>query len=438
MPVLLAPLLAQLATVGVSDRTEARHAAPNGHYEAATRPGVRLQLAWPRYTLGFGYGANLTLTPLESTPRELLVYHTVAVDTAYRWRHTSVFFTSSGSLGKVNFRRQALNPAGATPPVGGDGTANGDGATNGDGTTNGATGNGTTTGGTTAEPGSDPNAPTGTPNMQSVQLQQRATNESVAYGVWSSTLGVDHQVDRAFKLGGTASYVMSGGLESEARVFFPIARGVLLGALATYTVPVSTRDSFVTLVTLQQGWSSLDNNVTVGTGSEAWNQRISRRTFSSLSVGVSMARAHVAEGYEVYSTYPTFSAALGHGARLGHGSLTLGLGVYSAPAVDPLRAAVDPRVGANGNIAYQLHRFFANVNGGFAASIARAGDDNAAFNNLSAGTLTGYKLTDWMQIDAGATMAQQAYRGTTTVPFSYALMAGLTFGVSAPIGGRNR
>lgn len=420
MSPLLVPLLAQLVTVGVADRTEARFSAPNEHYEGATRPSVQLQLLWPRYTLNFGYNANITLTPLDSTPRDLLVYHTLTADTAYRWKHTRLSFSTSGSLGSVNFRRQALAAPTAAAP-----------------TTDGTPMEGTPSDNGNGQPTTDPNNPGATPNMQT-QLQPRVTTDSVRYGVWSNTLGLDHQVNARLKLGADASYVMSGGLGAEARAAYPTTRGTLFGADLLYTVPVTRTDAFVTVGTLQQGFSSTGNDVTLGTGSEAWVHRYDRHTTSSLSAGVSMSRSHFAPDYDVYATYPTFAAYLFNNTRFADGTLNSGIGAYSAPTLDPLRATVDPRVGVTANTAWQLQKFFANVNGGFAASIAGSKNNAAAFNTISAGALLGYRFTKWLQLDAGGSMAQQAFRGNTTIPFSYALFVGVTIGASAPLGGRNR
>ncbi len=420
MSLLLVPLLAQLATVSVSDRTEARYSTGGSpHAEGATRPNVLLALAWPRFTLSFGYGANLTLTPLESRPRELLVYHSATINAAYRFRRSVVFVSSAGQMGQVNFQRQALDPIAATPTAA-------DGATTGDGGTG------------TSDLPADPSQPSNMPTMQGAQLQPRVVQETMHYGYWTSTLGIDHSVGNGLKLGSAASYSMSGGLEGASRASYPVTRGVLVGGFATYTMATSARNAWVTTGTLQQGWSSLGNDVTLATANEAWNHRLARRTSTSLSAGVSAFRAHYVQGYDSYSLYPTATAFIGHGTRLEGGNLSLGLAAFVAPTLDPQRATVDPRVGATATVGWQRRLFFVGLNAGTAASVSKAGNDAAAFDNLSGGALASYGLTDWLEIDVGGTMAQQAYRGATTIPFSYALMAGLTFGFSAPLGGRNR
>lgn len=425
MSFLLIPLFAQLATVTVGDRTDVRYSSGvANHYEGATRPSAQLRLDWPEYTLSFGYGASLTVTPLESRPRDLLVYHTAFVNTAYRFRRSVLSLSSTGLLGEVNFQRLALDPAAANPtPVPG-------GVSNGDPDPTGGTSGG--------EPAVDPAQPSSMPNVQPPQLQPRITKEAVHYGSWTNTLAFDHRVDDRLKLGAAASYSMSGGLEPEARTIYPTTRGTLLRAFGDYTLPASPRDAFVTTVTLQQGWSSLGTRVTLATANEAWNSRLGRKTSSLLGVGVAAFRAHYPEGYDSFSLYPTATAFIGHATRLEGGNLSFGVAVFVAPTLDPLRATVDPRAGTGANASWQRRLFFANLNVGTAASISKAGNDAAAFNNFSAGALAGYRITDWMQADVGGTMTQQAYRGTTTIPFSYAIMAGLSFGVSAPLGGRNR
>jgi len=49
----LGPILAELATLSVADRTEARHiVSDDTHYEAATRPQLGVGVLWRNFSLG--------------------------------------------------------------------------------------------------------------------------------------------------------------------------------------------------------------------------------------------------------------------------------------------------------------------------------------------------------------------------------------------------
>jgi hypothetical protein len=78
------------------------------------------------------------------------------------------------------------------------------------------------------------------------------------------------------------------------------------------------------------------------------------------------------------------------------------------------------------------------VSGGASVSIADSGNNAGAFNNYSGGAGMAYRVTNWLSTDVGASVAQQAYQGTTTVPFSYAAFGGVTFAVAAPLSGKKR
>jgi hypothetical protein len=429
MSALLAPLLAQLVTVGVANRTEARYYTPSSyHAEGSTRPGARLTLAWPRYQLSFSYGAAFTLVPLESKPRDLIVFHSASVGNSYTYKRTTVTLSTTASWGEVNFRTQALGTTGITrspgTPITGDGTTGGD-------------------------PKPDPNKPT-TPNAPSApnmsgtvgpgapgQLQTFVADGPVRYGTLSNALTVTHRPTKTLRLGAFASYTIAGGLNETARDLYPYVRGTTIGATGGHLYSFSARDSLATTITMTQAWSSLGNQVTSVLGTEGWNHRVNKRTSTVLSGGVSFTRTPFGD-YSAYSVFPTFGAFINHNRPLARGTLILALGTFSAPALDPLRATVDPRVGLVGTAGWARDRFSARATGSAAVSVADSGNNEGAFNNFSAGAGVAYRLTKWAVADAGGSLAQQAFRDRTTIPLSYAAFVGLTFGVEAPIAGSKR
>jgi len=433
MSALLAPLLAQLITLGVADRTEARYQNPaENRYEGSTRPTVRLSLAWPRFSATFGYGASFTLTPLESTPRDLLVYHNASVGLGYTYRRTSISVSSSASYGQVNFRTQVLADASAQRPQ--DGTT-----TNGNGMS--GTANGNNTGGS-ATPKPDPARPAqpgAVPGVATGGLQQYfIVDRPVRYGSLANTITVNHQVDKALRLGANASYVISGGLNDDATEAYPWTRGTAVGLFGGYVVPWTAANTFSTAITLQQAWSSSGHRVSSAVGNENWSHRFTPHTSSTLGAGVSISRVPFRQDYSAISVFPTFTAALLHTTRLARGTLTLSLGAYSAPALDPLRATVDPRLGASTSAGWALKRFSARVGASAAVSIADSNNNAGALDNKTASAGIAYRIASFLQADIGASVAEQAYQGVTTVPLSYSAFVGLTFATEAPLNGKKR
>src|SRR3954470_4496132 len=126
---LLAPILAQLVTLNVGDRTEARYiSGDDTHLEGATRPFAGLNFGWKRSALTLAYTPSVTVTPLERKPRNVLVFQGASLRASYRWRLTTLTLSEFVGFGELNFRVQALPapgvnlavapPAtGATPPV---------------------------------------------------------------------------------------------------------------------------------------------------------------------------------------------------------------------------------------------------------------------------------------------------------------------------------
>jgi hypothetical protein len=117
---LLAPILGQLLTLGLSDRTEARYVAneTEEHFEASTQPAAGIDLSYRRTSLRFGYAPIITVLPLESEPREIFTFHTAFVAASHNFRHTSFSISQSAGYGEMNFQSQALAPVATTPTTG--------------------------------------------------------------------------------------------------------------------------------------------------------------------------------------------------------------------------------------------------------------------------------------------------------------------------------
>lgn len=423
---LLAPVFAQLITLGVHDRTEARYLhTDDQRYEASSDPGVSLSFAWPRYDFSLGYGVSLMLTPLERKPRELLVNHHASFDTSYRFRHTVVSLGSGVSFGEVNFQNQALQTAKPFDPDDMSGEA--------------------PEGGEPTDP--QPNQPTQpaqpgagqTPGAEAGQpLQSRIEDRTVRYGTWATTVNVAHQPSKQVTLGAFSSYTMAGSLDEGDRTDYPITRGWGAGATGSHTLALSARDALGTSVSVQQAWSSNGNRATSAVGHETWSHQFDKRLSGFFGAGVSVTRFSQDNGLVAISIFPDLALGFNYQRLLARGNLSLTLGAYSAPSLDPLRATVDPRLGGSAGIGWSRDRFSTGLSASSAISTAAEDADAGAFDTYQASYVASYRVADWLGLDAGARFAKQKYQAVTTVPFSYAAFVGLTFGYEIALWGGRR
>src|SRR6187455_2500683 len=109
MSPLFGPILAQAITLGIGDRTEVRYIASDDKYfEAATTPQVGLSVDWKHTTLSLGYNPSFTVKPLDSEPRNLLIFHNGSLSGSYRWQHSTLTLSETIGYGELNFVSQAL------------------------------------------------------------------------------------------------------------------------------------------------------------------------------------------------------------------------------------------------------------------------------------------------------------------------------------------
>jgi hypothetical protein len=280
------------------------------------------------------------------------------------------------------------------------------------------------------------NQPAATPGA-TAGLQPFVGDGIVRYGFLGTSLSVDHQATKELRLSALGSYTIAGALDEEDRANYPLIRGKMVGLNGTYLLRLSGADSFVTAIGGQQAWSSNGSEATSLFGTEMWAHRFNAHASSSLSAGVSMTRMPFYQ-FSAISIYPIFGASLNYGTRLARGMLRFGVNAFSAPVLDPLRATVDPRIGGGVNAGWSRDRFSIGLNAGAALSVADSNNNAGAFNNFAAGASIGVRLTNWLSFVTGGSLAEQQYRGTTTVPFSYSAFAGLSFGVGVPLYGKKR
>jgi len=416
MSPLLGPILAQLVTLGVSDRTEVRHIASDINYsEVATLPRAGLDFGWKHTRLSLGYGPSITVTPLQAENPNVLIFHAAAIALSQRWQRTTLTLSESAGYGRVNFRSQALAGAGTGPVV-------------------------TTP---TPTPGAAPPPPAtgGVPGMLPAPGTPGTTGANTLQGfdrpltfVSSVTsLTLNQVVSPVLTLTGGVSYLVSGAVGAGQSAFYPTVRGP--GAQASVTYGLTRNDRLSTGAFTQLATASTGNRAWLLSVTEAWTHRLGRATNGSLGSGLSITRNSQPDGLIYYSVYPNFLASIASSSRLGRSTVTFGGGVSSTPYIDPVRAAVDPRLSANVFTGLGRDKFSTSLSGSTGLAIATAGS-TGALNSVSGAFNVSYRLGAAMSLDSGVRSAWQSFQGGTTVPISFAFYAGVSFGLALPLTGQ--
>ncbi|HYQ44923.1 MAG TPA: hypothetical protein VER11_23215 [Polyangiaceae bacterium] len=419
MSPLLGPILAQLVTLGVSDRSEARYiAAADSYAEVATYPRVGLDFGWKHTTLTLSYGPSITVSPIESEDPYVLVYHSGVVSMSQRWKRTTFTLTESGSYGRVNLRAQALGdptvavpgapvatpaPGTAPPPVTG-------GAQPG-------------TGGSAMPPATGNNA-----------LPSLALNRPLTFVSSTTAFNITENISAIFSLSGGVSYFISGTTDADPTLAYPTVRGP--GAQIAGTYRLTHDDGVTTSVFAQFANTSNGNRAWLITANETWAHRFSRYTSGNLGAGLSLTRNSQPNGYEFYSLYPNFVVGITSGSRLGHTVLSYGAGANSSPFIDPFRGLVDPRVSTNAFAGLSKDKFSSSLTAGTGLQLVAGSQSNRGLNTITGAFTVSYRLGDAVSLDSGVRAAWQAFRGTTTYPISIAAFAGVSIALAVPLHGR--
>jgi hypothetical protein len=424
MSPLLAPLFAELISLQIGDRTEARYRS-DGHYEGATSPATSLSVSSRRTSFQLSYVPLLALTPLESKPRRLYVFHQLSTTLGYQFRRTTLNLGSTLGIGSLNLRTvgvQGLQPAGSVNN-GAPTAANPDGAP------------------TTNTPPTDaPPAGTPTPGMTPTTpggaiTEKGVTDQKVRFYVSTTTLGVTHRLTKDAQFAVTAGSSIANGRDEASRKFYPGLRGWFVGGSTGYAYALSRQDRFTGAVSLTKNWSSSGNEAATLSPALSWLHQFDPRTLGTLGAGLNITRFSLSDGLAGFSVFPTFNVGISHQVRVGRGGLSFAATAYSSPALDPLRALVDPRVGMNGSIGYTREKLSLTTSGGAQLSVAPEGNDRGAVNATQGEVRLSYQLGKLAALDTGARVAHQTYAGQNVVPTTWAAFVGLTFGYVAVLAG---
>ncbi len=415
---LIGPILAQVATVSVADRTEARYVATfDRHYEASTRPVAGARIDWRHLSLTLRYGPSFTVLPLESKDRHLLVFNNAYLAADYRWQRTQLEVSQSSSFGAQNFyvlaltdpRLNSIAPAiastpGATTPTGtGAGTATGTAPTP-------LTG-GTSSAGTT---------PTGQVHAKD------SANQTIHYGASVTTVALQNTPSATTTLRGELSYLISGATRAQDATLYPLARGPR--ALASAQYALSHTDAVTTTLSVQYVSASVGTPAWVTNATESWSHKWDHNTSSQFGVGISGSRSPAANGFIAYSIFPTFLASITNISELDRGHFQASFAASSAPAIDLVSAAVDPRVSLIALVGWSRDAFSATVSGDSTFSLA-AQSQLGALSVVGAGAGVSYQLGKAVSVDTGARIAYQKFQGQVILPFSQTIFVGVNFGL---------
>jgi hypothetical protein len=417
---LLAPILGQLLTLGLSDRTEARYVADetDEHFEASTQPSAGIDLSYRRTSLRFGYSPSITVLPLESEPREILVFHSGFVGASHSFRHTTFGISQSIGYGEANFQSQALAPTTTTPtteppnpPVD---PQQPNAPTQPNAPNQPAPGGGETPGGT-VDPGS------GT---------VRARDQIVKYVTLRSSAELSHRLGRFTSIQGGLGYTVTGGADEESRELYPTVRGP--DARVTLSYAVNARNTLSSSLSAQYATSGDSTETLAINFDQTWHHDFSLRTSSELGAGLAYARSPQENGSVAHSFYPAGHASISHNERFARGNLNMNASVGGSPVLDFTTAAIDPRLQIAAGVGWSRDRFSVNVGGGTSVSLSGA-DEADAFSSLNASAGAGYYLGAGFTIDGGVRGAWQEVGGREQIPPTAAAYLALSWHIGIPL-----
>jgi hypothetical protein len=430
MSPLLAPVFAQLVALQLGDRTEGRYAGYYGdeRFEASTAPTVALNVDARRAAFNLSYSPSFTLSPLERQPRQLFVLHYGSVSASYRFHRTTLQLGSTLAIGSVNplllaIKGGPLVVAGGAVP----GAPNANGGTRAPGTP--------ATPGTSVVPGTVGSS--GTTTSPAAIIITDAPDRKVRFYNSLTTLNLTHKLDKRTKVGALAGTNWSDGLDVRSRRIFQRLHAWFVGGSVAYTYKQSKRDAFVSDASLIKTWSSNDNEAATLNATETWTHDFGLRTRASAGVGFNLTRFTYTGGLAGFSLFPTALVSLAHVAPAGRGAFAFSGSAYSSPVLDPLRGAIDPRVGVLGSAGYTRKKFFVLTTGASTVSVGAPESRAYALNASQAEGRVGYHFGELTLVDAGARVVRQSYGGQAALPLSWATFVGVTFGYSIPLmGGR--
>jgi hypothetical protein len=390
---LLVPVLAQAITLSAGAAVEGRAVFEDGtEYQGTATGNVGLSFEWRRLTLTFGYAPTLEVVPLDHEPRSVSIFHTGVASGQYVKGHTTVGLTHAFGVGRLNLRTRALSEGASAQPDGETPSGAGD------------------------APG-----PT----------ELRADDSVVRYGTSATDVFVLHQLTRVLRLRGEIGYGVSGALDRESSVSYPLVE--TNRALAGATYELSPRDSLTGTLTGQYAASSTGRTAQIANAEASYQHEFSRATTADASARLSATREPDPAGrYTAYSVYPGFTGNITTSSVLGRGRTTFNANVAAVPVLDLTTAQIDPRLSFGAGAGYSLHRSTFALTVLAAHSMAAEGAAGS-IRSVAGSAGFGYRLLEFMHFTSGVRCAYQAYEDDEVVPFTYLVFVGLSFHTAIPL-----
>jgi hypothetical protein len=421
MHAVLAPVLAQLITLGLADRSEGRYVVSEGyrHFEATTIPVAGLVMDWPRFYLRLTYSPNLTVAPLDTSSHDLYVIHAGTITAGYRMKRADLSLGESASYGTSNFRRLAVAPGATAPPAqAGNVQPSGSGMMP-------STPPPTTTGGTG----------TATPGGGTTSGQTRAVNQRVRYASFRTFASAGYEVARLSTAALTVGYTATGGTDSASKKIYPPVQGP--DAMATYTVGFDARNRALFMLMVQVAHQRNNIDTELAQLSTTYTHLFTKTLQGDVGVGIAYTRTPevlvpangqqpMVLGPVANSIFPTGHASVTQTGRLSRGQYTLAFNVSSAPVLNftTIPASVDPRVGFGGNFGWNRDRIGFTAAAGSSVSVT---SNATGLSYVTANAGVTYRLAEALSLDGGVRMAWQKTNLKTTIPLTGAAYVGLSF-----------
>jgi hypothetical protein len=417
MSPLLAPVLAQLVTLGLSDRTEARYVVSeeDKRLEGSTSPVVGVNVAWRRVGVTAGYTPYITVSPLDSEPREVDVFHGAfaGVDYRYQLRRTTLSFSEAVSYGQHDYRAELLGGRAQQPPPPAD--------------PGGAASPPVSPG---ATPGADPGTAVGTGEEGPAgSAPTRAARRTVRIGSSTSTIALTHGLTRRTSLAATTAYVITGGLDESSRDDYPVVQGPL--ATVGVNHRLTRHDDVSGSLTTQYAFVEGGVESWVTNAAAGYRHAFGPRTSARAEAGGSVTWTSQIDGTGILSIYPTFGAGVDHTRRAGRGRLTLSASASGAPVLDMSNGTVDPRLGVSGAFGWAREPITVTVT--IASAVSLSSDEADALNSISSGAIVTYDIGAGFSADAGVRGAWQSFGGQEILPPTWAAFVGISWSAALPL-----
>jgi hypothetical protein len=284
--------------------------------------------------------------------------------------------------------------------------------------------------------GTDPDGPL-QPPRDGGPLQPLPATDTVYFLSSATTLtATTGLLGRRWQGSGSAGFSISGGLDGPAREAVPLQYGPRFDASLSHAL--SSRSAITTSAAVAHSRFSIGANTTVLTLTEAWGQRVDRRTSLEAGAGVSLVRAQAAPTEEAPDAEPVEGQAA-NAPRMGLlPNLTLGVGhripsraadfygrvgMRVTPFVDRLTGRVYPRADLTLSGAWALGpRVRLSTTGSTAFAVGGASGDRI----VTGGVTASWVLTRGVSVDADMRSTHSRSPDLPAARLSWAASLGLS------------